>query len=229
MASSSGTFAFNLSNASIAVQAFARLQIRRTALLAEHMSDAMAEMNLMLSGLSNLAPNLWTVELVSVPLIAGQATYSVDPSIIMILDAYISFNNSPSSDRLIFPISRTEYASFPNKTAQGVSSVFWFDRLIDPTITLWLVPDQTSTYTLNYYACQQVQDANLSGGEIPNVPTRWLDYMVAGLAHRLARIYKPEVEAVRKADADEAWKIAATADVENTDLCVMPQLESYWR
>lgn len=229
MPSSSGTYSFQLSNASIAQQAFSRLQIRRPQMLAEHMADAMAETNLMLSSLSNLAPNLWTVELVSVPLIQGQAVYSVDPSIIMILDAYISFNNSTTSDRLIFPISRTEYASYPNKQAQGVTSVFWLDRLINPSITLWEVPDQTSTYTLNYYACQQIQDANLPNGEIPNVPTRWLDYMVAGLAHRLARIYKPELEQARKADADEAWKIAAIADVENTDLVVAPMLENYFR
>ena len=229
MPSSSGTYLFQLSNASIAQQAFARLQIRRPALLAEHMADAYAETNLMLSGLSNLAPNLWTVELVSVPLIQGTATYSVDPSVIMILDAYISLVGSTTSDRLIFPISRTEYASFPNKTAQAAPTVFWFDRLINPTITLWEVPDQTNFYTLNYYACQQIQDANLPNGEIPNVPTRWLDYMVAGLAHRLARIYKPELEAARKADADEAWKIAATADVENTDLVISPQMDSFFR
>lgn len=226
---SSGTYAFNLTNASIAQQAFSRLQIRRSALLAEHMADAFAETNLMLSALSNLSPNLWTVELVSVPLIQGTATYSVDPSIIMILDAYISYNNSTTSDRLIFPISRTEYASYPNKTAQGVPSVFWLDRLIDPSITLWYVPDQTNTYTLNYYACQQIQDANFPNGETPNVPTRWLDYMVAGLAHRLSRIYAPTLEAARKADADEAWKIAATADVENVDVSISPGLDAYFR
>lgn len=229
MATSSGTYTFNLSNSSIAQQAFARLQIRRPQLLAEHMADAYAETNLMLSGISNLSPNLWTIELVSVPLIQGTATYSVDPSVIMVLDAYISLNSSTTSDRLIFPISRTDYASYPNKAAQGTPTVFWFDRLINPTITLWYVPDQTSTYTLNYYACRQVQDANLPNGELPNVPTRWLDYMVSGLSHRLSRIYAPALEAARKADADQAWKIAATADVENVDMVVAPQLGAYYR
>jgi hypothetical protein len=52
---------------------------------------------LMLSKFSNLQPNLWTVDLVSVPLIAGQAVYPVDPSTIQILDAYISFVASPNS------------------------------------------------------------------------------------------------------------------------------------
>ncbi len=163
------------------------------------------------------------------PLIQGQATYDVDPSTIQILDAYVSFNGNAGTDRLIFPISRTDYASYPNKTTPGVPSVFWYDKLINPTITLWLVPDASSTYTLNYYRCVQIQDANLPSGETPQVPYRWLDCMVAELSHRLARIWKPELEAARKVDADEAWKIAATADVENVDLVVAPQLGSYYR
>lgn len=226
---SSGTTSFSLSNASIAVAAYSRLKIRRPALLAEHMQDAYTEFNLMLSKFSNLQVNLWTVDLVTVPLIQGTATYSVDPSTIQILDAYISQNSSTENDRLIFPISRTEYASYPNKTAHGTSSVFWYDRLISPTVTLWYVPDATSTYTLKYYRCVQNQDANLPAGETPDVPYRWLDCMVAELAHRLSRIWAPELEAVREKDAEKAWNIAATQDVENVDLYLMPQLGGYYR
>lgn len=226
---SSGTYNFNLSNASVVQQAFSRIQVRRPQLLAEHLLDALNEYNLLLSSLSNLQPNLFAVELVSVPLIQGTATYSVDPSIVMILDAYISYDSSTTSDRLIFPISRTEYASYPNKTAQGTPSVFWFDRLADPNVTLWYVPDATSTYTLNYYAVQQMQDANLTSGETPGLPYLWLDTLVAGMSHRMARIYKPELEAVRKADFDEAYKIAATQNVENVELTISPGLDSYFR
>lgn len=225
---SSGTTNFSLSNASIALAAYSRIQVRRPALLAEHMSDAYQEMNLMLAKFSNQQVNLWTVDLVSLPLIAGQTTYSVDADTIQILDAYISYNSSPQSDRLIFPISRTEYASYPNKTAQGVPTVFWYDRLINPTLTLWLVPDATATYTLNYYRCVQIDDANLASGETPEVPYRWLDAMVAELAYRLARIYKPEMEQSRKADAQEAWSIAATQDVENVSLAIIPGLSGYY-
>lgn len=227
--SSSGTYNFAISNASVVEQAFSRIQVRRSAILAEMTRDAYLEYNLMLSSLANAQPNLWTVELVSVPLIQGQGVYTVDPSIVMILDAYISFNNSATSDRLIFPISRTEYASYPDKTTQGTVSVFWFDRLINPIITLWFVPDQTSAYTLNYYACRQVQDANLPSGETPNVPYRWYDALVADMSYRMARIWKPELEDKRSADAQRAFNIAATQDVENTDLVVAPQLENYFR
>lgn len=226
---SSGTYNFSISNASIVQQAFSRIQIRRSQLLAEHMQDAYNEYNLMLSSLSNLQPNLWSVELVSVPLIQGQGVYTVDPSVVMILDAYISLVGSTTSDRLIFPISRTEYASYPNKVAQGAPTVFWFDRLINPTITLWEVPDQTSFYTLNYYAVQQLQDANLPLGETPNVPYRWYDALVADMAYRMARIWKPELEDKRAMDAKKAFDIAATQDVENVDLVIAPQMDNFYR
>lgn len=220
----SGTYAFNPSVGNLALSAYSRIQIRRPALLAEHMFDAYQETNFMMSSWSNMAPNLWTVDLVTQALTASTATYSVDAKTVMILDAYITVSDQ---DRLIFPISRTEYSSYPNKSSEGVPSVFWFDRILAPTITLWLVPDDT--YTLSYYRCTQNQDANLQSGETPAVPFRFLDAMVAGLAHRLARIYKPELEQQRKQDAAEALALAQTQDTENVAMTMQPILSGYYR
>jgi len=171
-----------------------------------------------------MQPNLWTVDLVTQTLTAGTATYSVDAKTVMVLDAYITID---SQDRLIFPISRTEYASYVNKTDQGTPSVYWYDRILSPTITLWLVPDD-STVTLNYYRCTQNQDANLQSGETAAVPFRFLDAMVAGLAHRLARIYAPDLEQQRKQDAMEALAIAQTQDIEVVPMVVQPILSGYF-
>lgn len=225
---SSGTWNFALTNAQIVEAAYSLCGIRRTALIAEHMVDARIHLNLLFSDWANEQPNLWEVDLVTVPLIAGQATYSVDAKTIMILDAYLSFNGAPLSNRLIFPISRSEYASYSNPTAQGVPSVYWFDRTLNQTVTLWLVPDQTSTYTLNYYRVTQIQDANLSGGETPDLPYRWLNAVVTGLAARLAKIYAPALEDKRQMDADKAWNRAATQDVENVDMVIAPMLGGYY-
>lgn len=222
---SSGTYSFAPSVGNLALSAYSRIQIRRPALLAEHMTDAYLETNYMMSSWSNMAPNLWTVDLVTQTLTAATATYSVDAKTVMILDAYITVS---SQDRLIFPISRTEFASYPNKTEQGTPSVFWFDRILAPTITLWLVPDD-STVTLNYYRCTQNQDANLQSGETPAIPFRFIDAMVAGLAHRLARIYKPELEQQRKQDAAEALALAQIQDTENVAMSIQPQLQGYYR
>lgn len=206
--------------------AYARIGVKRTEILTPHIQDAVMELNLLQAKMDNMGPNLWTVDQVSLPLTPAAATYSIPAETIMILDAYITLGGN---DRIIFPISRTEYASIPNKSDQGYPSQFWFDRTMSPTITLWLTPDANGPYTLTYFRYRQIQDAVIQNGFNPEAPVRWLDALVAGLSHRLSRIYAPQMEQIRKADADEAWAIAATQDTENTSLYVIPGLSGYFR
>lgn len=93
---------------------------------------------------------------------------------------------------------------------------------------MWPVPDAGGPYVFNYYAVTQMQDASLQGGQTPDVPYRWLDAMVAGLAHRLARVYKPELEAIRFQDAERAWGLAAAQDTENVPFTINPSLSAYY-
>lgn len=224
---SSGSYSFNPAISDVVLSAYSRLQIRRTALLAEHLVDAARESNYLLVEWSNKQVNLWKSETQTVPLVAGTATYTLPSRTVMVLAAYIRTGSGVSqNDRLIFPVSTYEYSSFPNKNQQGFPSVFWFNRQIIPQITLWLVPD-TAAYTLVLQTATQIQDANLPNGETLDVPYRWLDAFVAGLAHRLSRIWKPELEQARKADAMEAWGVAATNDVENVNMNIIPGLEFY--
>ena len=227
----SGTYTFNPSLGEIVLNAYARCGVRRTAIMQEHMTDARFETNLMLSSWANQGVNLWEVVLISVPLIQGQTTYTVPAKVVMILDAVIQQNTGTSSqfDRVIMPISRTEYSQTPNKLQQAPPTVFWFDRLINPTVTLWPVPDQTSTYTLNYYAVTQIQDAELTDAQTVDIPYRWLDALAAGLAARLAAIYAPDRMQMLEAKAAQAYTIAATQDTENVPLYIMPGLSNYFR
>lgn len=226
----SGTYKFLPSCAEVIVTAYSRIQIRRTELLQSHMQDAVAELNFLLASMDNAGVNLWTVEKISVPVTQGVATYSVPSETIMILDMYVTIGTaSGATDRLMFNVSRSEYAAIPNKAAQGTPSQYWFDRLISPTFTVYLTPDGGGPYTINYYRYRQIQDAQATGGQQPELPVRWLDALLAGLAHRLARIYAPAQEQARKADAMEAWALAAKQDVENVVLYLTPSLGGYWR
>lgn len=127
------------------------------------------------------------------------------------------------------PISRTEYASYPNKTQQGFTTVFWFDRLINPTITLWPVPDGSSAQYLKYYRVRQLQDANLSNAQTLDIPYLWLEAFADGLAYRLARIWAPDKAPLFKAVADESYQIAANQNVENAATYVSPMIAGYFR
>ena len=225
-----GTYSFAPTSGEVILNAFQRIQIRPTEVLVSHLQQALMELNLLLARMSNMQPNLWTVDLQALPIIQGQATYSLPAETVMITNAYVRIGSGTSTiDRLIFPLSQTEYASIANKNAQGPPTQFWFDRLISPTITFYLTPDGGGPYTVYYYRVRQIQDAKLPNAPNIEVPYLWLDALAAGLAHRLARIYKPELEQVRKADADEAWQIAAAQNVENTPMYINPGLSGYFR
>jgi hypothetical protein len=227
---SSSAYSFALTNANIIESAYARIGVRRPEILAEKIQDGYRELNLALVKFSNLQPNLWTSEQQTVALVAGTATYTLPARSVMILSCFIRTGSGTSqNDRLIFPISEYEYASYPNKQDTGFPSVFWFNRQITPTLTFWLVPDTTQTYTAYLQVVRQVQDANLPLGETPDLPYRWLDAITSELAYRLARIYAPDKEQMRKADATEAWAVAATQDTENVGMTLQPGIGDYYR
>lgn len=228
----SGSYSFNPSLGEVILNAFARIGVRRTEIVQTHLADARTEANLLLARLATTEPNLWTVDLLNIPLVQGTATYTVPPETVMILDAYLQYGTPATVNRSIYPISRSEYATYPQKTLQAPPTVFWFDRLIAPTITLWPVPDGGGPYTLFYYRVRQIQDANYTDGTNAlniEIPYLWLDAFTAGLAYRLSRIYSPQLEGQRKMDADEAWKLASGQDVENVTLMINPGLSSYFR
>lgn len=228
---SSGTYNFSVSNGEVVLAAYERIKIFAPSIRVEHMMTARRELNFLLAEAANKQVNLWKVDKVSVPLINGQTEYAVDAKTVMILDAWITTGTGiNASDTYITPISRTEYASFSDKTTPGRPTCYWFDRLIAPTVTVWPVPNQSNNFTLNYYRCTQMQDANLAGGETPDLPYLWIDWFVAGMAHRLCRPYGTiELEKLRKADAVEAWTIAATQNTENVPMTLSPNISSYYR
>lgn len=221
----SGTYTFNPSLGEIVLYAYQNIGVRPTALLQEHMEVARMATNMMLARFSNMGVNLWCVDLITTPLVQGTATYPVDGNTVMILDAYIV---SEGIDRIILPISRTEYASYPNKAQQGFPTTFWFDRLISPTVTLWPVPDGSQT-SLKYYRVRRLQDSNLQSGEQVEIPYLWLEAFADGLAYRLARIWAPPIAPALKAQADESYEIAASQGVEQAQQYISPQLSGYWR
>ena len=231
---SSGTYDFNPSIGEITLYAFNLCGVRPTSIAAEHMQSAKTAINMLLSRWSNQGVNLWKVDLVTETLVDGQSTYDVADKTVMILDAYMSVENADGSytDRLIMPVSRSEYASYPNKAQAGFPTIFWFDRLISPTVTLWPVPQNPGVGNpkyLKYYRVTQIEDAEFAGGQTADIPYRWLDALANGLAYYLARIWQPQLVPQLKAEADEAYAIAAAQDTENVAMFISPGIAGYFR
>lgn len=233
----SGTYTFNPSLGEITLYAYNLIGVRNTALLQEHMEAARMAANMLCSNWSNRGVNLWAVDLVTVALVQGQASYDVDLNTVMILDAYMEIDNGGGApiDRIIMPVSRTEYASYPNKEQQGFTTTFWFDRLIGtvspnkPTVTLWPVPDGSSAQYLKYYRVRQIQDAALQNGVQVEIPYLWMDAFAYGLAARLAVIWAPDKMQLLKPLADEAYNVAAEQNIEQAQQYISPQIGGYFR
>ena len=227
----SGTYAFDPSAGEMVLYAFGMVGVKRTAILQENMVDARIALNLMFSEWSSRGVNLWEVKLSSTALTQGTAVYSVDASAAMILDAYIRTQATSANpiDRVITSVSRSEYSAQPNKSLQSAPTLYWFDRLIAPSVTLWPVPDQNGPYLLNYYYVSQIQDANYTGGQTMDIPYQWLRAMSSGLAAELAPIYAPEREQVRRADAERSFQIAAEWNTENAPIYLSPSLGGYFK
>jgi hypothetical protein len=222
----SGTFTFAPSLGELVIAAFARCGVRRTELTNQHMSDARMEANLMMSDWAGDGINLWQVESASIPLIQGQVSYAIPSDRVFMLDIYISENGF---DRLIFPISRSDYVSFAQKTLQGYPTSYWYDRLIDPNLYIWPLADQTGVYTLTYYYMRQAMDSELANGTQPEVPWYYLDAFAWGLASRLAYIYAPDKVPVIQPRADKSWFRALQIGTENVPISMNVAMRGYFR
>jgi hypothetical protein len=226
----SGTYTFNPSLGELTLYAYNLVGLRNTSLVQEHMQTARMATNLLLARWSNQGVNLWAVDLETVSLVQGTSTYSVPADTVMILDAYITIaQGNSNTDRIILPVSRTEYASYPNKEQQGFPTTYWFDRLLSPTITLWPVPDGGEATTLKYYRVRRLQDANYTAGQNVEIPYLWLEAFAYGLATRLAQVWSPDKVQMLKPFADEAYQIAADQNTEYVSQYISPQIQGYFR
>lgn len=228
MSATTGTYAYAPGLGELTLYSFGLAGIRPSALTQEHMFTARQAANLICSTWSNL-PNLWQIDLQTITLVAGQATYTVPSNTVLILDAYASNTAGIQPiDRIVLPISRSEYASYTNKEQQGAITTYWFDRLLSPNLTTYLVPDGTTDTLLNYYRLIRLQDAETVGNQAPDVPYAFLEAFAFALAHRLALIWTPERAAVLKGEANEAYKIAADTNIENAAVYIGPGMSQYW-
>lgn len=227
----SGTSNFFLANSDIILEAFDRCEIRPSEITRERMFSCKRSLNLELQTWSNRGVNLWKVIPVSIPLVSGQATYTMAANVISLLDVYITIqSNSVPIDRIMTQLSRTEYAEQSNKTTPGFPTSLWFDRQTpQPTITLWPVPDNTTTYTLNGFVMVQVQDASYVNAQTADVPYRFNEALCAGMAMRLALKFNAAKFTLLKAEYKEQWDEASTEDREKVEVNVTPDLSGYYR
>lgn len=232
----SGTYAFNPSAGDIVLNAFGMIQIRRWELTTQHLVDANFQANLLMVDISNRNPNRWVMETQEIALSSGSPTYNLANRTVAVSIVSIRKTvNSVSTDRVIGPISATDYESLPNKAQLAPPTSYFFSLLTPtPTITLWPVPNADSTYTARVQTFRQLQDVNLAGGTTVDSPYRFLDAIATGMAARLAVVYPeklpyPEKAAQLDAAYQSRFLLAAAQDQESTPMYVRPETSGYYR
>jgi hypothetical protein len=88
------------------------------------------------------------------------------------------------------------------------------------------VPSNTP-YTSIYYTNYKYADDLTLLFDTVKVPPRFYDALTSGIAARLATKFAPERYSMMKAQADEAYAIAARTDYEDVPLEIAPDLTSY--
>jgi hypothetical protein len=211
----SGSRDFNLDVAEVIEEAYERCGLEvRTGYDAK---TARRSLNLMFADWANRGLNLWTVAQATTTLTQGTSTYTLGADVIDILEMVLRRDDT---DFEVERISRGDYLNFPNKTDQGRPSQFYLDRKIQPVITLWQTPEN-STDQLVYYYVQRIQDADTLQNTT-DLPFRFLPCMVAGLAYYLAMKRAPERLQILKAVYEEEFQRAAEEDEDRVALKLQP-------
>lgn len=220
---SSNTFLFqDLEQVDVITEAFERIGRNPATLTSNDTDSARRSLNFMFTEWANNGPNLWKTELVSLPLVANQQSYTLDSSLIYITNAATrTTSGGINQDLIINPISRAEYLALPNKAQAGSRPTqFYLERTNPPTLKVWPVP-QSSGVTLLYYAMNTQQDAGALLNSL-DAPGRLLEAIAAGLAAKLAVKFAPDRMQVLTDMAVNAYKAAIQEDRERVPMRFMP-------
>lgn len=209
----SGTNTFNMDLAEIIQEAYERCGILVLSGLDYRM--ARRSIDLMMQEWSNRGLNLWTVEEGTQALTAGTATYDLPTDTIDLIESMLRTGTGENQqDYTLTRISVSTYATLPNKNTTGRPVEIYVNRQVEPTFTVWPVPDSNASYTLAYWRLRRIYDTGTPGTNLMDMPTRFLPALCAGLAYYVAMKKPSALERVPglKAIYEEQWDLAAQED-----------------
>jgi hypothetical protein len=206
----SGTSVWNLDIADAIEESYERAGLE--ARTGYDYRTARRSLNIMAAEWSNRGLNLWTVQENSLVLTPGTKTYTLPADTIDIIETIVRVNsNGTPLDYTVSRIGVGDYATLPNKNSTGRPLQIYVDRQVNPTYTLWPVPDLP--YTIIYWTMRRIQDAT-TATDVMDMPVRFVPALVAGLAFQLA-MKRPEAAArvpMLKAEYMEQFQLAADED-----------------
>ena len=224
----SGTTTWTPDIAELAEEAFERAGIELRS--GYDLKTARRSLNFLLTEWANKGINLWTVKSGTLTLVAGQKTYTTADGLPADAIDYIEHvcrttSGGQAVDISLNRISVSTYANIPTKDQSGRPYQIYVDRATAaPKITLWPVPDSSTTYTLAYWYLKREDDATNPVSQTIEIPFRFYNALVAGLSYHIA-LKKPEASdriSMLKDLYDEAFQLAADEDRDRASVRFTP-------
>ncbi len=160
---------------------------------------ARRSLNFLLTEMANKGLNLFTVNSGTLTLVPGQKTYTSADGLPADAVDYIEHvcrttNAGIPTDISLNRISVSTYANIPAKEQTGRPYQIYVNRSVNsPEITLWPVPDSSTSYTLAYWYLKRIDDATSPISQTLEIPFRFYNAIAAGLAYHIA-LKKPEAQ-----------------------------------
>jgi len=215
--SASTTTAFDLNARDLIEEAYERVGVEIRG--GYQFETARRSLNLLLLEWANRGLNLWTVESVVLPLVAGTESYSLGSATVDILDAAL---RNEGTDLPLARASFDSYSKITSKTQQGRPTTYFVNRKLTPYVYLWPVPD--SAYSLYYWRMRRMYEAASDTDKTMDVPFRFLPALVAGLAYYLAIKTPDAIQRIPllKSFYEEEFHRAEQEDRDRSSLFIRP-------
>jgi|TARA_R110002020_G_scaffold235885_1_gene448202 hypothetical protein len=216
----SGSTDFELDVADYVEEAFERcgLEVRT----GYDLKTAKRSMNLMFADWANRGLNQWTIAEKNLTVTQGDGTYDLGTSTIDILSLVV---RRDGTDYALDRISRDEYLNIPTKSTTGRPTQYFVDRLINPVLKMWPLPDN-STDVVYYNALIRLDDADTYTNTV-QVPFRFYPALAAGLAYYISIKRAPDRSQLLKTVYEEEIGRAMDEDRDRASFRVAPDLRNY--
>ena len=189
------------------------------------LKTAKRSLNFLLSEWANRGLNLWTIQEYSITLVSGTSEYDLPTDCVDLIEHVCRTQiNGQNTDITLQRISVSTCAQIPNKGTTGRPYQIYVKRDLAPTCKVWPIPDTSTTYTLVFWYLRRIEDSGQRADLTFDIPFRFYNALVAGLAYMIA-LKKPEAYErvpMLKDMYEEAFNLAADEDRDRASVRFLP-------
>lgn len=191
-------------------------------------TSARRSFQLLMVEFASMNLNMWSEESVSLTLTPSTTSYALPADTVDVIEGAIRLNAGNTTTQNDLVISRTsmyDYIAVPNKLVTGQPTQYAIERgVANPTVYFYPTPDGAQTYTFFYRRLRRLQDAGTTGLVTADVPFRFYEAVIAGLAYRIACKRKEAFPLIPqlKQQYDEALLLAQDEDRDRASIMLVP-------